>query len=289
MGTRVLLAGATGAVGREVARLLGEQGHFVRALSRSPVRAQALAGRVSEVVTADATEGARLAGVMDGIEIVVSCLGASVGLGLAERRGYERLDTPANANLITAARAAGVRRFVYLGAHVLPSYAHTRYVRAHEAVGQALATSGLGYTIVRPTGIFSALAPFLDLARKGLVTVVGDGRARTNPVHPVDVAEAVVAHLSGGPTDLSVGGPDVLSRAELAEAAFTALGRRPRLIRIPAWIFRASGAMLRPLHPRLGDLLQFVAAVSVVDAVAPAVGKRRLGDYFAALCAPAGP
>ena len=76
----------------------------MRALSRSPKNAARLRDVASEVVLADATRPAELAGVFDGIDIVVSCLGANVSLSLRERRGFFSVDVPANTNMLEAAK-----------------------------------------------------------------------------------------------------------------------------------------------------------------------------------------
>src|SRR5439155_27233184 len=125
-----------------------------------------------------------------GMDVVVSCLGASVGFGHGDRRSYAEVDTVANANLLAAASASGVRRFVYVAGHVEPGYAGTRYLRAHEAVVESLRASGIWAAVVRPTALFPSFGALLPLASSGRLVVIGDGSARTNPVHPVDVAPA---------------------------------------------------------------------------------------------------
>src|SRR3712207_5887915 len=64
----VLVAGATGILGREVARALHEKGHRVKTFSRNPARARALGTVADEVATGDATNPESLKGVLDGVE-----------------------------------------------------------------------------------------------------------------------------------------------------------------------------------------------------------------------------
>lgn len=275
--TNVLLAGATGAIGRDVYDLLEGGGHSVRCLTRQSNT------RFSDAVVADALRPETLGGICENIEIVVSALGASVGLGLAGRASYEAVDTPANLNLLREAEEGGVRRFVYLGVHTAPGYDHTRYCVAHERVCQALAASSLSTTVIRPTGVFTALHDFLDMARRGRATTIGDGSARTNPIHPADVAKAVVEHLEDGPQDFSVGGPEVMTRRQIAEHAFEALGKEAKISTVPPGMVRAMGSMVRLFHPRLGDLIEFAEAVSTHDGIAPTYGTHTLSDYFVTL------
>lgn len=277
---KVLLAGASGHVGREVLAKLLAKGHAVRTLSRSKARAEMLRDTGCEVVLGDVSKGDGVKEATEGVEYVVSCLGASVGLSLSERRGYQAVDLPAHEQLVAAAQKAGVPRMVYLGVFESPGYDHTRYVTAHREVDRLLDASGFSVTTVRPVGVFGALDPFLDAAVRGVSFVVGDGSAETNPIHPRDVAEQLVAHLTDGPRFVDAGGPEVMTRRAIAELPFRVLKKSPTIVSVPPAVLRAQSAMLRYLHPRVSDLMEFVAAVSTSRGVAPTVGKERLEDWF---------
>jgi uncharacterized protein YbjT (DUF2867 family) len=154
-------------------------------------------------------------------------------------------------------------------------------VAAHTRVEAAVRASGLGYAFVRPTGVFGALTDFVAMARRGPLPVIAGGAATSNPVDERDVAEALVrATEAAGPVEVDLGGPEVLSRRDLAALAFTALGRPPRLLPVPAWVMRAAAGAVGVFNPRLGQFLRFVVLVSTSDCVAPAVGTRRLADAF---------
>ncbi|MDC0748130.1 SDR family oxidoreductase [Polyangium mundeleinium] len=280
---RVLLAGATGAVGSEVLRLLRERGHFVRTFSRNAKNAEKIRPLASEVVLGDATRADSLNEALAGINVVVSCLGANVALGTAERRSFRDVDLVAHENLLAAARRASATRFVYLSAHPGPGYDHTRYMRAHLDTEDMLRASGLSCTFVRPTGIYSALGDLIDMARWGVGSVAGDGTAKANPVHPVCVAEVMASVTEDGPEIVTVGGPEIMTREEIMRLAFEVVGKEPRIMHVPPGVFRFGSAMLRLLHPRLSDMLEFVAAVTTSDSVAEARGTRPLRPWFEAL------
>lgn len=285
---KILVAGASGVVGREVLQLLTGAGHQVRALSRSEANAAPVRALAADVRLGDATRPETLTGLCDGCDVVFSALGGSVAMKHPDRRSYLAVDLEANRSLLAEARRAQAERpprFVYVSLHTEPGYADTAYVRAHEAFVDELRRSGLPYAVVRPTGIFSALADLVEMARRGAVPVVGSGAARSNPVHERDVAEACVeAILSPDPAlEIEVGGPQILTRRQMAELAFQAIERRPRVLPVPALLMRLAAALVGLFDRRRGELFAFVARVSTTDCVAPQRGRRRLGEFFEGL------
>jgi uncharacterized protein YbjT (DUF2867 family) len=264
----ILILGARGGLGRLVCAELTARGHQVRAATRAEARdAEALARAATPC-------GA-----------IVNCAGASVALGLGRGwRGYRAVDTPIGLAAAGAARRTGAR-LVYVGVHHPPALARGAYVDAHERVAAAM--RDLDGVVVRATGFFSAYAALLPLARRGLIFDIGDGRARTNPIDERDLAAIVAESVSGsGPRELSAGGPEVMTRGQIFEAVAERAGRPVRIVRMPAWLGSATGALMRVLHPRMGQFAQFAAGVARHDAIAPALGTRTLASYLDALVGP---
>lgn len=288
MPSTLLVAGATGIIGRAIVAQAAAAGYRVRALSRDAARAEVLRAAGHEAFVADATVPGALDGSCEGIDIVISAMGASVHPRAAERRSYFDVDRTANLNLIEEARARGVRRFVYVSVFQADGYDHTSYIRAHEEVGAALRHSGLDFGLLRPTGAFSAFDPLLPAARRGFGIIIGSGSARTNPIHPDDVAAAALDLARSGEKERAVGGPEVLTRREIVELACRAAGRRARVFSVPTKATLMLGRAARRRSPRLCELIEFVTAVSVTNCVAPAVGTRRLADWFEARLRPTG-
>jgi uncharacterized protein YbjT (DUF2867 family) len=260
-----IVLGGTGGLGKLVCAELERNGIRARGVGRRDGDA-----RDPEVVT-------RLAA---GARAIVNCAGASVALGLGHGwRGYRAVDTPIGLAAISAARQTGAR-LVYVAVHHPPALAGCAYVDAHERVVAAM--SDLDAVIVRPTGFFSAYAALLSLARRGILVDVGDGRARTNPIDERDLAAIVAESVTGeGPREIAAGGPEVLARRAIFEIVAAASGRRVRILGMPVWLARASGAALRLVHPRMGQFTQFAAGLARHDVIAPALGTYRLADYLA--------
>jgi len=278
---RILIAGAAGAVGFELLQQARAAGYWVRAQTRSTANYGKLAAHASDVVLADATNALAMENITRDIDIVVSCMGAPVAVSHPEKRGYHQVDYLGNRNLLEQAKANGVQRFVYLSVHLAPGYAETAYVRAHEAFVDRLQMSGLSHTVVRPTGLFYVFLDLLAYAKLGLVPVIGDGSARTNPIHEADVARLLLENIEQGPPALSCGGPDIFKRRDLVELMFRMLGRRARIVPLPPPVFRFMGRLAGLTSTRKRELFEFAGAVSVSSAIAPLVGKQRLQDYVA--------
>lgn len=284
----ILVAGATGALGRHLLTELKRRGHRTRALVRDPARLPA--DVADEITIADLTDGAApLTSACHGADIVVSAAGQATTLARApDRRGFDAVDRAGNERLFAAARAAGVARAGYVTVFNADRLRGTAYVDAHEAVVAQLRSHGPPATVIRATGFFSAHAEILDAARRGPVPLFAGGRCRSNPVHEADLASVVADALEREIGEVAVGGPEVLTRREEAELAFATLGRRAPLLPMPYAAARGLAALVRPLDRRRAETLAFVAAVSSIDMVAPPHGTRRVGEYLREQAARAG-
>lgn len=278
--TAVLVAGATGALGREVVAALTDHGDDVHALVRDPARLPD--GQRAELVVADAREpGEALNRACRDMDVVFSAMGATTSTNrVTERTSFEDVDRRGNLNLLAAASAAGVQKFVYVSVFNAQRLGHLNYVRAHEDVVRALQDSGLDFTVVRANGFFSGYLELLDLARKGRVVLFGDGEARSNPIHERDLAQVCVQAIHGREQHVDVGGPQVLKRREEAELAFAALGRPPKISRLPRPVSRVAFGLIGRVDRRRAQILKFLAEIHQIDMVAPSNGTRRLGDFF---------
>lgn len=282
-GTKtVLVAGASGRLGCEVVGELKRRGERVRALGRDPGRMEGVRDLADEVCVVDALRPETLPAAFEGADRVFSCLGASViPMPRYGGRTFSRVDYPANRNLIQAAARAGVRKFVYVsvfGAERLPD---NDFIRGHERVVEELRGSGMEYAVLRPTGFFSSMEEILLIASRGLLPEFRGGTPRTNPIHEADLAELCVDAFDWAPgEERDVGGPDVLSRRQIAQYAWQALGREGRAVRVPVEVLRNAGRLIYPFYPRVGALMTFIAEILIDDFVAPTYGTRHIRDYF---------
>ncbi len=260
---RVLVVGATGSIGRAVARAVLRAGHevvcFVRpGTSRDvlPAQAELRFGQVTDAqsVARDGFRGERF-------DAVISCLASRRG-GPADAWAVEH---DANLHVLRAAEAAGVSMFVLLSA-ICVQKPRLAFQHAKLAFEQALMRSGLTWSIVRPTAYFKSLSGQVARVQQGKpFLLVGDGTLTAcTPISDDDVAAFLVECLdnpSRANQVLPVGGPGpALTPRAQGEMLFRLLGQTPRFRRVSPRVFDVIvgvlGALARVLPP-LRDTAEF--------------------------------
>ncbi|WP_280384820.1 NAD(P)H-binding protein [Nocardia wallacei] len=212
----ILVTGATGTIGSEIVRQLVDRGAPVRALTRNP---EASFPPGVHVAQGDYSASAAVRAAMAGVEaaFLVGVLGPD--------------DTNTDAELVAAARAAGVRRVVKLSA-IGTGDANLAGVGTWHLPGEeAVRTSGLEWTILRPTAFASNTRSWAEPIRATGVVPVRTGDGRQGVVDPRDVAAvAVEALVSGEHTGrvYTPTGPELLSEPDQAAILGAALGRELR-------------------------------------------------------------
>jgi uncharacterized protein YbjT (DUF2867 family) len=275
---RVLVAGATGYLGSHVVQELKRRGVWVRALARHPRQRADLSRWADDIVIAQVTRPETLRHVADDVDVVFSSIGIT---RQREHVTYEDVDYRGNLNLLQAATARSIARFVYVSIVNAGQLRDLAIVDAKERVVAALAESGISHTVIRPTGFFPDVAALLTMARRGIVVLFGDGTARINPISGRDLAATCADNIVRGGPAVDVGGPDVFSYDEIAALAFRVLRRRPRIWHLPDWTADILSRTVRACAPAgVSGPLEFVLAVTRRDMVAPRTGRDRLEDYF---------
>ena len=278
----VLVAGATGYLGRYVVAELHSRGHLVRAVVRDRDRARregpwgspSLDGLVDEWALGNVTDPRFTRDLAADVEHVVSTLGVT-----RQKADPWQIDNLANLAILTSAlkHASSFTYINTLGGDRCPA----RLTRAKSAFAQTLSVAEINSQIINPPAYFSDMTEVLAMARRGLVAVFRP-EARINPIHGADLAAYVVDRMEEGRTGTwDVGGPDVLSWRELAHLAFDAVGKRSHVLTVPAWALPPALRLTGLFSPRLADTAQFMAWNMTRDCVAPTTGTHHLADFYA--------
>lgn len=260
------VTGGTGFVGRHLLRIAGERGLAVRALARRPQ--PPLPG--VEWIAGDLADTAAVAALCDGVDAVVHVAGV---VNARSRVAFDAGNVAGTAALIAAAITAKVRRVVAVSSLSAREPHLSDYGASKRAAEAVVTASPLDWTLVRPPGVYGPgdreTLPVFEMIARGLGIVPGDGRFSLIEVS--DLAAALLALATGetgiGATyeidDGSVGG---YSHGQLAQAIGVALGRRPRLVRLPAGVLRVGAAAdtvvarMRQRLPRLSfDRARYLA------------------------------
>lgn len=282
---RVLVAGATGYLGRFVTREFKRRGDWVRVLARNPDKLKtpgpllepAAAGLADDVFVGEVTRPETLRGLCEGVDVVFSSIGIT---RQTDRVSYMDVDYRGNRNLLDLALAASVRKFVFVhafNAHLLQSL---EGMRAKQKFVDELQGSGIAYAVVCPTGFFSDMSEFLSMAKKGTVYLIGDGRRKINPIHGADLANVCVDAVSSDARNIPVGGPVTYSYREIADLAFAVLCQPARIRRIPTWLMKAALPLVRLFGKRYYSIAAGVAAITQHDLEAPKVGTHTLKEFY---------
>ena len=266
----ILVVGATGQLGFEICRRLRQAGSPVAGLVRSgSPRLVDLKGLGVELRVGDLKDSGSLVNACAGVEVVVSTVTATT----SRRRGdsLETVDRDGQLSLVAAARAAGVRRFVYvsLSPHMRPTY----FVSIKRQVEAAVRLSGMEWVILQPSAFMEVwLSARLGWDFPGgRVRILGKGNQKVSVISMDDVAAfAILAVLDSSTTNrnLVLGGPDALSPLETVELFHRITGRTLRVRHFPLGMLRAMARLLRPIFSVQTELMQLgVVAAEDGDAV----------------------
>ena len=253
----ILVVGSTGRVGGMITRKLLGQDRQLRVLVRPASDYHPFVAAGAEPALGDLKDPASLVAACRGADTVITT--ASAG-GRGGDDTAQTVDLEGNANLIEAARAAGIRQFIFVSALLARPDHPVPVPRAKALTEVALRDSGLTYTIVAANAIADVMFPLVvgyPLSVGKPVTLVGEGRRRHTYIAARDVAAfatAAIDHPSALNQRIEIGGPEALSWHDIVAAHERAL-RQP----IPVqWI--RPGELLPDLPPAPG-LTQLVSGL----------------------------
>jgi uncharacterized protein YbjT (DUF2867 family) len=274
---RVLVAGATGYLGKHIVKNLIDRGINTTAIIRTTSDFSQPDLSIN-VIRAEVTDALTLKNCCDGIDTIISTIGITRQVdGLS----YMDVDYQANLNLLNEAKINNVIKFIYISALHGDRLTSLKIFEAKEKFVTELQASGIDYCVIRPTGFFVDLAEFYNMALKGRIYLFGDGRYQSNPIHGEDLAEVCVDAIDASTNEIEVGGPDILTQTEIAKIAFEAINKPAKITYIPDWVrlIALKAAKLILSTNKFGPI-EFFLNVLVLNMVAPKYGKRTLKAEF---------
>jgi len=276
------VAGGSGFLGSAIVRALLDRERPVTILSRHP---RAAARRFPSAGVSfrggDVTRPDTLVPALGGMDVVVQCV-QFPGYPIEDpgrRRTFLEVDAAGTRALAEAARAAGVRKLVYLSGVGADIGSRRSWYRAKGIAEEAVAASGLTHVVVRPSWVYgpgdASLNRFVSILRHvpWFFPQIGSGGQRVNAVFVEDVASLVadvaLTPVADGAT-IEIGGPQVLTLDELLRVTMRVLGRTKPIIHFPIPLVKLGAALLELLPGQIlsRDAVDFITQSGVADLAA---------------------
>jgi uncharacterized protein YbjT (DUF2867 family) len=245
---KVLVTGSTGYVGHYVVKALLEAGHSVVSVSRDAAKSKAASGAKLEIFgnveyrMGDVSNGNGLREAMNGVEAVVHLVGIIAEKGL---QTFARVHVDGTRNVLEAAKAAGIKRYVHMSALGASANAVSGYSSSKFQAEELVRASNLDWTIFRPSLVFGVGDDFFGHVLKNLVSQapivpqIGDGMFLFRPIWVGDVAQCFVQALAKPDTIgkiFDLVGPKEFTFKELSALMQSVLGIKKPVVAVPMLI-----------------------------------------------------
>jgi uncharacterized protein YbjT (DUF2867 family) len=210
----ILVVGATGNLGGAVTRMLLAEGQPVRILARSQSNYQPLADAGAQVVLGDLKQRGALDPACEGVDTLITTANSAARGG---EDNPQTVDLEGNRNLIDAAKAAGVKQFIFVSVLGADPNSPVPFIQTKGKTEDTLRESGIPYTVLAPNGymeVMVAMVVGMPAMMGQPVTIVGGGRRKHSFISAGDVAAFILAAI-GNPAAINqkllLGGPQPLS------------------------------------------------------------------------------
>ncbi|MFA9501871.1 complex I NDUFA9 subunit family protein [Natrinema sp. H-ect1] len=249
---KILVAGGTGFIGTNLCAELAERGHEVTALSRSPDGGGLPDG--VEVAIGDVSAYDSIVDTVAGHDAVVNLVALSPLFKPRGGKSHETVHLGGTENLVRAAEAGDIDRFLQLSALGADPDGATAYIRTKGKAEAVVRSSALESTIVRPSVVFGDGGEFVDFT-KALTTpyvtgLPGGGKTRFQPIWVGDLvpmlADALEDEAHTGET-YDLAGPEVLTLADVTELAYAAEGKDITIVPIPMGLAKVGLSAIGPV------------------------------------------
>jgi uncharacterized protein YbjT (DUF2867 family) len=238
----ILLTGATGSLGKEIAIELARKKRAFKCLVRNSSNVTALEALGATLFYGDATDSASLTAAMDGVDAVISC--HSIGPPKKDVTCWD-VDYKSNMALINRLIENGGGKYVFISALGTTLSSGFPLWKVKQVIEDTLKVSGLDYTVLRPSGFFSDFTMSHNLVRKyGIYPVMGHAEHRIQGIHMRDIAYCAadaVTNKKAKNRVFEMGGPEVLTYNRIAQIFSDVLGRKVRILPISTGLATAVG------------------------------------------------
>lgn len=274
----IVLAGATGYLGGYIAQELKSRGYTVTLLVRDKKSLKENMIFYHNVIEGDMEDKQFYKGLFDGVDAVISTVGIT-----RQKDGvtYMDIDYGVNKLLLDEALDANVRKFIYISVLHGKSLKHLKICEAKELFVETLETSNIESTIIRPSGFFSDMEEFMQMAKSGRVYLFGDGKKEANPIDGEDLAKVCVDAINLSDSEINIGGPEIMTHIEMAKTAFNVINKPIKIMYIPNWGRKSLLWTVQKItNQKTYGPIEFFLTVMSMDMVGQQYGKKTLKEHF---------
>lgn len=248
-GSRILVVGATGQLGRVITRKVAAAGTPVRALARRPEALNAL-GTDVETTATDLLDVVKLTEACRGVDQIIATANNNMGSGPTSPT---RVDLAAYQNLCAAARSARVRRLIYVSFRGVRQDSGVDIFRVKWYIEDAIRRSGVPFVMLRPSAFMDVWIDEVlakGIRDKGVATIFGRGDNVANYIGVEDVAEFAlkIAEREMVNEVVEAGGPSNVTMNQLAALLEGRLQKPLKRRRIPVAAMRLLPPIVRPFN-----------------------------------------
>ncbi|WP_276252539.1 complex I NDUFA9 subunit family protein [Halomontanus rarus] len=249
---KVLVAGGTGFIGSNLCEELADRGHEVTALSRSPDGGSLPPG--VEPAMGDVSAYESIAETVADHDAVVNLVSLSPLFQPSGDATHEGVHLRGTENLVRAAEDGGVERFVQMSGNGADPNSPIEFIRTKGEAERVVRESALEWVIFRPSVVFGdgdEFVGFTKLVTTPYVTALpGGGKTRFQPIWVGDLVPILADSLEGdkhvGET-YEIGGPEVLSLADVTKLAYEADGKSVTILPVPLSLAKIGFTALSPV------------------------------------------
>jgi uncharacterized protein YbjT (DUF2867 family) len=256
----ILITGATGYIGRHLVSRLVAQGERPRCLVRNIKRASSIlpAGTL-EFVQGDTTSPASLETAVQGVDTIVHAAFITADHKQSAGNRYQETNVQGTANLVEAAKKAGVKRIIVISGLGTKPDKPGSYMQGRYLAEKVVKESGLDWTIIQPSVLFGKDAPFIkgltDLIRTSpVVPLIGGGKIMFQPIYVEDVVAVIIKVLQeperAKNKTYTIGGPAYYSFTQIIDALLQAMHKKRIEVPAPAPLVGIGAAVMEAILPK---------------------------------------
>ena len=248
----ILVTGASGFVASHLIPQLRKSGQSLRCLVTNEAEGTRIKAPGAELAIGNVTNPASLRTAAEGVDTIIHLVAV---IREPKNATFESINVIGTKNMIEAAKAAGVKRFIHMGALGATPDPKYKYLHSKWLGMEAVKNSGLEFSILQPSVMFGEGAGFIaSLVRSVhlapfIVPIAGDGKSKLQPIWVGDVASCVMKLVAGEKIGrgIEIGGPEIMTYEAMMDEILKAMGEKRTKIHVPRWLMRPGVAVMDAL------------------------------------------